>query len=107
VIAIVVTLYFCRGKVNSWESENGEIQKKILESDFLRPQNFCLYQLNIKIPQVIKERSKTMPDIFEKTEIKNMTLKNRFVRSATWEGMAGEDGSCTQRLTDLMDQLAN
>ena len=33
-----------------------------------------------------------MLDLFEKTEIKNMTLKNRFVRSATWEGLAGEDG---------------
>lgn len=47
-----------------------------------------------------------MPDLFEETKINNMTLKNRFVRSATWEGMAGEDGSCTQRLTDLMVQLA-
>ncbi|MBI5675380.1 MAG: NADH:flavin oxidoreductase [Nitrospirae bacterium] len=47
-----------------------------------------------------------MRDLFDKTEIKNMTLKNRFVRSATWEGMAGEDGSCTPKLTDLMIQLA-
>lgn len=47
-----------------------------------------------------------MPDLFEETEINNMTLKNRFVRSATWEGMAGEDGSCTPKLTDLMVQLA-
>ena len=47
-----------------------------------------------------------MPDLFEKTKIKNMTLKNRFVRSATWEGMAGDDGSCTPKLTDLMVQLA-
>ena len=47
-----------------------------------------------------------MRDLFKETNIKNMTLKNRFLRSATWEGMAGEDGSCTPKLTDLMVQLA-
>ena len=35
-----------------------------------------------------------------------MSLTNRFVRSATWEGMAKEDGSCPPALTDLMVQLA-
>ncbi len=47
-----------------------------------------------------------MSGIFEETKIKNMTLANRFVRSATWEGMATEDGGCTERLVDLMVQLA-
>ncbi|MEW6714623.1 MAG: NADH:flavin oxidoreductase [Nitrospirota bacterium] len=46
-----------------------------------------------------------MRDLFEETSLNNMTLKNRFVRSATWEGMAGDDGSCTPKLTDLMVQL--
>jgi 2,4-dienoyl-CoA reductase-like NADH-dependent reductase (Old Yellow Enzyme family) len=45
-------------------------------------------------------------NLFEPTIIKQMTLANRFVRSATWEGMAGEDGSCTPKLVDLMVQLA-
>ena len=44
--------------------------------------------------------------LFETTTIKNMSLANRFVRSATWEGMAKEDGSCTPKLTDLMVRLA-
>lgn len=35
-----------------------------------------------------------------------MQPANRFVRSATWEGMAAEDGSCTRQLIDLMTQLA-
>ena len=35
-----------------------------------------------------------------------MNLDNRFVRSATWEAMANEDGSCSQRLTDVMVRLA-
>ena len=48
-----------------------------------------------------------MSKLFEKTIIKNLTIPNRFVRSATAEGMANDDGSCTQRLTDLMVQLAH
>jgi 2,4-dienoyl-CoA reductase-like NADH-dependent reductase (Old Yellow Enzyme family) len=44
--------------------------------------------------------------LFERTAIKNMVLVNRFVRSATWEGLAGEDGSCTPALIDAVVQLA-
>ncbi len=47
-----------------------------------------------------------MSRMFETTEINGMKLANRFVRSATWEGMAAEDGACTPRLVDLMTQLA-
>ncbi len=36
-----------------------------------------------------------------------MVLSNRFVRSATWEGMADEDGACTPRLVNLMKKLVN
>jgi len=45
-------------------------------------------------------------DLFEETRINSMTLCNRFVRSATWEGMAEEDGTCTRRLIQLMKTLA-
>src|SRR5512139_1676511 len=47
-----------------------------------------------------------MPKLFEATEIKGMKLANRFVRSATWEGMAGEDGACTPRLVEVYRRLA-
>jgi len=47
-----------------------------------------------------------MSKLFETTSINNIDLKNRFVRSATFEGMANLDGSCTPRLTDLMVELA-
>ena len=47
-----------------------------------------------------------MSKLFETTKLKSMTLKNRFVRSATAEGMATEDGVCTPRLTNLMAELA-
>ncbi len=47
-----------------------------------------------------------MNTLFEQTSINGMKLANRFVRSATWEGMATEDGACTPRLIDLLTNLA-
>lgn len=46
-----------------------------------------------------------MPELFETTNINGMKLRNRFVRSATWTGLAEEDGTCTERLTDLLTGL--
>jgi len=46
-----------------------------------------------------------MPVLFEETTINGMRLKNRFVRSATWEGMAGKGGVCTSPLMDLTVRL--
>src|ERR1019366_2849961 len=48
----------------------------------------------------------SMSILFEPTVINKMSLANRFVRSATWEGMATTDGACTSRLTDMMANLA-
>ena len=47
-----------------------------------------------------------MSGLFEETEINGMVLANRFVRSATWAGMATDDGAPTPRLLDLIDGLA-
>jgi 2,4-dienoyl-CoA reductase-like NADH-dependent reductase (Old Yellow Enzyme family) len=47
-----------------------------------------------------------MSKLFEVTQINGMTLKNRFVRSATAEGMATEEGEATPRLINLMSELA-
>jgi 2,4-dienoyl-CoA reductase-like NADH-dependent reductase (Old Yellow Enzyme family) len=47
-----------------------------------------------------------MKTMFDKTQINGMQLKNRFIRSATWEGMAEEDGACTRKLIGLMTRLA-
>ena len=47
-----------------------------------------------------------MPKLFETTTINAMTLENRFVRSATWEGLATDEGYVTDRLIDLSVQLA-
>ena len=47
-----------------------------------------------------------MWQLFETTQIRGMTMSNRFVRSATWEGMAADDGTCTPKLIELMKQFA-
>jgi len=47
-----------------------------------------------------------MAELFDVTSLASMTLPNRFMRSATWEGMAGEDGSVTPQLTRTMADLA-
>ncbi len=47
-----------------------------------------------------------MKKLFEKTTINGMTLNNRFVRSATWEGMCEKDGRPTAKLTACYRELA-
>ena len=47
-----------------------------------------------------------MTTLFEPAEINGMKLQNRFVRSATWEGLAADDGRCTPPLVDMMAALA-
>jgi 2,4-dienoyl-CoA reductase-like NADH-dependent reductase (Old Yellow Enzyme family) len=47
-----------------------------------------------------------MSMIFDPVKLGNMALKNRFVRAATWDGMADENGYSTSKLTDFMKALA-
>ncbi len=44
--------------------------------------------------------------LFSEAAINGLVLKNRFVRSATWEGMANEDGGVTEGLILLYEELA-
>jgi len=44
--------------------------------------------------------------VFEPITINGLTLANRFVRSATWEAMATEDGYCTPELTEYLLRVA-
>lgn len=43
---------------------------------------------------------------FDTTIINGMSLPNRFFRSATWEGLANDDGSVTEKLIHVMRALA-
>ena len=47
-----------------------------------------------------------MKKLFESSAINSMKLSNRFVRSATYEGMAKPDGTNTKALTNKMVELA-
>jgi 2,4-dienoyl-CoA reductase-like NADH-dependent reductase (Old Yellow Enzyme family) len=47
-----------------------------------------------------------MKTIFDQTNINGMTLQNRLVRSATWEGMCDPDGKPTAKLTSFYKDLA-
>lgn len=44
--------------------------------------------------------------LFDSSRINKVTLANRFVRSATWEGMADNDGKVTPQLIDYYRHLA-
>ena len=47
-----------------------------------------------------------MSKLFESSVVNGMDLSNRFVRSATWEGMAADDGAVTPKLIETMVDLA-
>lgn len=47
-----------------------------------------------------------MKKVFEPVELKGFTAKNRLVRSATWEGIANQDGSVTEEAYEIYSELA-
>lgn len=47
-----------------------------------------------------------MADLFTPYDIGNLAVPNRFVRSATWEGMAEENGASTEQLEEFLCELA-
>ncbi len=47
-----------------------------------------------------------MSILFESTKINGMNIKNRFIRSATYEAMAELDGRVNEQLLGCMAQLA-
>ncbi len=47
-----------------------------------------------------------MKSLFDIKHINNMELKNRFVRSATWENMATAEGHMTEKLFKVYEDLA-
>ncbi|TDT63585.1 NADH:flavin oxidoreductase [Fonticella tunisiensis] len=47
-----------------------------------------------------------MKTLFEETKLGNIALKNRFVRSATWENMTTKDGHMTEKLYKIYEDLA-
>lgn len=48
-----------------------------------------------------------MSILFEPINIRNLTLRNRFVRSATYDGCCGPDGRVTEKQVKLFEDLAD
>jgi 2,4-dienoyl-CoA reductase-like NADH-dependent reductase (Old Yellow Enzyme family) len=48
-----------------------------------------------------------MKQLFEKSSINGLELKNRFIRSATWERMADGNGHLTEKLIKVYEDLAD
>ena len=47
-----------------------------------------------------------MNKLFETSSINTLRLTNRFIRSATWAGLADDSGQCSPQLIGLMSKLA-
>jgi len=47
-----------------------------------------------------------MKKLFEKSNISGLSLENRFIFSATWDGNADDNGFCTQRNIDMLVERA-
>lgn len=47
-----------------------------------------------------------MKSLFDKTNIKNVELKNRFIRSAVWEGIADSEGHIYNNYLELYDKIS-
>lgn len=47
-----------------------------------------------------------MKHIFESANLGNLTLQNRLIRSATWEGIAARDGGITENAYAIYDELS-
>lgn len=47
-----------------------------------------------------------MKQIFEPVKMNHIELKNRLVRSATWEGIAIPDGSMPEEAYEIYEELA-
>ncbi len=48
----------------------------------------------------------TVKQIFEPVKINHIELKNHLIRSATWEGIANQDGSVTEEAYEIYKELA-
>src|SRR5665647_1148571 len=56
--------------------------------------------------QSIITRRIAMATLYDQTTINGMTMRNRLVRSATWEGMCEADGRPTAKLANWYRDLA-
>ncbi len=61
--------------------------------------------MNMELSNSLSDERDTLK-VFSANKIGGLLIKNRFVRSATYEGMASEDGNVTDKLVELYKNLA-
>jgi len=60
----------------------------------------------IKTLENLNERKQNLTTLFDETSINGMTLRNRIVKSAMWEGMCDENGRPNEKLIKSYVDLA-
>ena len=69
-----------------------------------------LTTLMLATPKLLKatvtKGTKDMKQIFEPIMWKNLRLKNRLIRSATWEGIAAPNGAISDKAYEIYEELA-
>jgi 2,4-dienoyl-CoA reductase-like NADH-dependent reductase (Old Yellow Enzyme family) len=103
----------CRGENIPWLGIYGGYEiTPLLGRNRVHQYTTSLYVLVRQKPDIREEKVEVKTEVikksklFEKTIIRNITLKNRFVWSATWQGKANFDGSCSPVLISSMLPVA-
>jgi len=103
----------CRGENIPWFGMYGGSEYTPLAGkNRIHAYTTSLYVIVKRDSEIKEEKVKRKTDIvkesrlFEKTTIKNINLKNRFISSATWHGMANFDGSASSMLISSLLPVA-
>jgi 2,4-dienoyl-CoA reductase-like NADH-dependent reductase (Old Yellow Enzyme family) len=95
----------CKGENIPWFGMYGGAEYTPLAGkNHIHMYTTSLYVIVKRKPIIKKEEVKLQPEVakksklFYKTAIRNINLKNRFIWSATWQGKANHDGSCSPML---------
>lgn len=103
----------CKGENIPWFGMYGGAEYTPLAGkNRLHSYTTSLYVIVKRKPEIKEEKVQLKTDVvkesklFEKTTIRNITLKNRFIMSATWQGRANFDGSASPMLISTLLHVA-
>jgi len=103
----------CRGEDIPWFGMYGGAEYTPLAGkNFIQTYTTSLYVIVKRKQAIKKEDIQLQPEVvkrsklFDKSTIRNINLKNRFVWSATWQGKSNHDGSCSSSLISSMLPVA-
>ncbi len=103
----------CKGENIPWFGMYGGAEYTPLAGkNRLHAYTTSLYVIVKRKPEIKEEKVQLKTDVvkksklFEKTLIRNIALKNRFIMSATWQGRANFDGSASPNLINSLLPVA-